>query len=139
MNSGSEVTALKSKDFVRVEYAAKLLPSSEQRELIEVLVNALFEQGDPEYEGGRLLLPDQRPQDDGRELRGGQQAPSLRRHLQRPPRRPPSLGARQGTRKGTDQVRPSSLSFRAFLVTLIGMSMESFHSFLPLVRSSENP
>ena len=56
MNSGSEVTALKSKDFVRVEYAAKLLPSSEQRELIEVLVNALFEQGDPEYEGGRLLL-----------------------------------------------------------------------------------
>lgn len=56
MNSGSEVTALKSKDFVRVEYAAKLLPLSEQRELIEVLVSALFEHGDPEYEGGRLLL-----------------------------------------------------------------------------------
>ena len=56
MNSGREGTVLKSKDFVRVEYAAKLLPSSEQRELIEVLVNALFEHGDPEYEGGRLLI-----------------------------------------------------------------------------------
>lgn len=56
MDSGSEATALKSKDLVRVEYAAKLLPLSEQRELLEVLVSVLFEHGDPEYEGGRLLL-----------------------------------------------------------------------------------
>lgn len=56
MDAGSEATALKSKDLVRVEYAAKLLPLSEQRELLEVLISALFEHGDPEYEGGRLLF-----------------------------------------------------------------------------------
>ena len=56
MNSESEVTGLKSRDLVRVEYAAKLLPLPEQRELLEVLMNALFEQGDPQYESGRLLF-----------------------------------------------------------------------------------
>lgn len=52
----SESTELKSRDLVRVEYAAKLLPLPEQRELLEVLMSALFEQGDPQYEGGRLLF-----------------------------------------------------------------------------------
>ena len=52
----SEATELKSRDLVRVEYAAKLLPLPEQRELLEVLMSALFEQGDPQYEGGRLLF-----------------------------------------------------------------------------------
>ena len=56
MNSDSEVTGLKSRDLVRVEYAAKLLPLPEQRELLEVLMIALFEHGDPQYEGGRLLF-----------------------------------------------------------------------------------
>ena len=56
VNSEGEVTELKSRDLVRVEYAAKLLPLPEQRELIEVLMSALFEQGDPQYEGGRLLF-----------------------------------------------------------------------------------
>ena len=56
MNSEGEGTKLKSRDLVRVEYAAKLLPLPEQRELLEVLMSALFEQGDPQYEGGRLLF-----------------------------------------------------------------------------------
>ena len=56
VNSVNKATELKSKDLVRVEYAAKLLPLSEQRELLEVLMSALFEHGDPQYEGGRLLL-----------------------------------------------------------------------------------
>ena len=56
MNAESKLTGLKSKDLVRVEYAAKLLPLAEQRELLEVLMSALFEQGDPQYEGGWLLF-----------------------------------------------------------------------------------
>ena len=56
VNCKSESTELKSRDLVRVEYAAKLLPLPEQRELLEVLMSALFEQGDPQYEGGRLLF-----------------------------------------------------------------------------------
>lgn len=56
MNLESEGTELKSRDLVRVEYAAKLLPLPEQRELLEVLMSALFEQGDPHYESGRLLF-----------------------------------------------------------------------------------
>lgn len=56
MNSEGEGTELKSRDLVRVEYAAKLLPLPEQRELLEVLMSALFEQGDPQYEGGWLLF-----------------------------------------------------------------------------------
>ena len=56
MNSESEVTGLKSRDLVRVEYAAKLLPLPELRELLEVLMSTLFEHGDPQYEGGRLLF-----------------------------------------------------------------------------------
>lgn len=56
MNSESKVTELKSRDLVRVEYAAKLLPLPEQRELLEVLMSALLERGDPQYESGRLLF-----------------------------------------------------------------------------------
>ena len=56
VNSESKSTELKSKDLVRVEYAAKLLPLTEQRELLEVLMSVLFEHGDPQYEGGRLLF-----------------------------------------------------------------------------------
>ena len=56
MNSERKSTELKSKDLVRVEYAAKLLPLAEQRELLEVLMSGLFEHGDPQYEGGRLLF-----------------------------------------------------------------------------------
>ena len=56
MNSEGEGTEPKSRDLVRVEYAAKLLPLPEQRELLEVLLSALFEHGDPRYEGGRLLF-----------------------------------------------------------------------------------
>ena len=56
MNSEGEVTGLKSRDLVRVEYAAKLLPLPEQRELLEVLMSALLEHGDPKYEGGWLLF-----------------------------------------------------------------------------------
>ena len=56
MNSERNLTELKSKDLVRVEYAAKLLPLAEQRELLEVLMRGLFEHGDPQYEGGRLLF-----------------------------------------------------------------------------------
>ena len=56
MNAESKSTELKSKDLVRVEYAAKLLPLAEQRELLEVLMGGLFEHGDPQYEGGRLLF-----------------------------------------------------------------------------------
>ena len=56
MSSEGEVTGLKSRDLVRVEYAAKLLPLPEQRELLEVLMSALLEHGDPQYEGGRVLF-----------------------------------------------------------------------------------
>jgi len=56
VNSESKVTELKSRDLVRVEYAAKLLPLPEQRELLEVLMSALLERGDPQYESGRLLF-----------------------------------------------------------------------------------
>ena len=56
MNAESKSTELKSKDLVRVEYAAKLLPLAEQRELLEILMSGLLEHGDPQYEGGRLLF-----------------------------------------------------------------------------------